>query len=136
MSLVPTDTSRTRVNVQNNDQLSINSVTTKIIVVGATESGRTARALDIKSAKSLAMTTTKTPQLRIVRTMTSQSTVNDALRRQTVIKLLLYLNMCWKISHFLNQVHAKAFNITNERATTANTKSTFEGVKSKFIVTI
>lgn len=83
-SLAQMATSNRLVNAPIRDLLSTDNVRTKTIVDGRTESGRTARVLDIKSAASLAGTATKTLQPIIAPMMISRAHVNDAQRHQTV----------------------------------------------------
>jgi hypothetical protein len=92
-SLAQTVTSKTRVNVPIHGPSNIDSVRTKTIVVGATESGKIARVLDIKSAASLAGMDIKTQQLTTAPTKTNRFHVNDAVRRQTVMKTQSQLNI-------------------------------------------
>lgn len=139
MSLARTDTPSRQRNAPNRDQLNTNSVKTRTIVAGAPGSGRTACVLGIRSVALPVWMATKTPRLQRITVPTKKNRfhVNDAPHHQTVMPeiFLLYRTFLTLIL-IAEQARAKAFNTTNERETMANTKSIFEGVKSKFIVTI
>lgn len=135
-SHVPTVTSTRLANAPKLARSSINSAQVKIIVVGALESGRTVLVLDIKSDASLAGIVTRTQQPTIAQKRRSQHRDNDAVHHQIVRSILSFLSSSDRINFGGKQAHAKAFNITNEHEPMANIKSIFEGMKSKFIVTI
>lgn len=85
MSRALTDTPKAQVNVPNRVQLSTDNARTKTTVAGAMESGRIARALEIKNAASLVGMDIRTRRLTTVRMVRSRSLVNDAVHRRIVM---------------------------------------------------
>lgn len=89
MSPAQMGTSNQQVNALKRDPLSINSAKTKIIVDGATANGRTALALAIKSAASLAGTVIKTLWQTIAPTRTNRFQDKGAVHHQTVSEFII-----------------------------------------------
>lgn len=83
-SPVQMEASIPRVNVSTLARSNTNSARVRTIVAGDTESGRTARVLDIKRDASRVGTATRTQQPTTAQKKRSQHQNNNAVHRQTV----------------------------------------------------
>lgn len=137
-SLVQMVTSSHQANAPSQGQSISDNARTRVNAVGNLENGKIALVLDFRSAASVVGTVTGTRHPLIVMMQKNLRVANVAVHHQTVIqsqpldhRLVAYISL-----FVSSQAHVKAFNITNELEAMVNIKSIFEGVKSRFIVTI